>query len=262
MTAGLREVGALGLAGPRTRLSGLARAVVAQLAALHSPESLEIVLLSTDRSRTAQERTAEWSWLGWLPHLRPGHGQDCRLLVAYDREQATARTDELLRRLEDHYAETATKIPVSSASPASSDTAEGAARRPSWARDDDPAESADGFAGPYTVVVVDGDPGGAAVREAVARLAHEGPRAGHTCRLPRGDGVGVARVAGDRDVRGGLRGLSDVPRVRGGGAARRRRGHGPACDAGGAGGGDRTFADGLQGHRCPGLRRLRRRDGF
>ncbi|MFI1353454.1 FHA domain-containing protein [Streptomyces sp. NPDC020898] len=181
VTAGLREVGALGLAGPRTRLSGLARAVVAQLAALHSPESLEIVLLSTDRSRTAQERTAEWSWLGWLPHLRPGHGQDCRLLVAYDREQATARTDELLRRLEDHYAETAAKIPVSSASPASptsSDVAQGAARRPSWARDDAADESADGFAGPYTVVVVDGDPGGAAVREAVARLAHEGPRAG------------------------------------------------------------------------------------
>ena len=32
--------------------------------------------------------------------------------------------------------------------------------------------------GPYTVVVVDGDPGGADVREAVARLALEGPRAG------------------------------------------------------------------------------------
>ena len=58
--------------------------------------------ISTDRARTPEERTAEWSWLGWLPHLRPGHGQDCRLLLAYDREQATARTDELLRRLEDH----------------------------------------------------------------------------------------------------------------------------------------------------------------
>ncbi|WP_416965720.1 FHA domain-containing protein, partial [Streptomyces sp. Agncl-13] len=102
VTSGLREVGALGLAGPRARLSGLARAVVAQLAALHSPDALEIVLISTDRARTVAERTAEWSWLGWLPHLRPGHGQDCRLLLAYDREQATARTDELLRRLEDH----------------------------------------------------------------------------------------------------------------------------------------------------------------
>jgi DNA segregation ATPase FtsK/SpoIIIE-like protein len=105
VTAGLREVGALGLAGPRGRLSGLARAVVAQLAALHSPDALEIVLISTDRSRSVEERTAEWSWLGWLPHLRPTHGQDCRLLLAYDREQATARTEELVRRLEDHLAE-------------------------------------------------------------------------------------------------------------------------------------------------------------
>ncbi len=105
VTAGLREAGALGLAGPRERLSGLARAVLAQLAALHSPDVLEIVLISADRSRSVEERTAEWSWLGWLPHLRPGHGQDCRLLLAHDREQASARVRELVRRLEDHLAD-------------------------------------------------------------------------------------------------------------------------------------------------------------
>ncbi|MEU8027325.1 FHA domain-containing protein [Streptomyces sp. NPDC049099] len=102
VTAALREAGALGLAGPRPRLSGLARAVLAQLAALHSPDLLEIVLISADRARPVEERTAEWSWLGWLPHVRPGHGQDCRLLLAYDREQAAARAEELLRRVEDH----------------------------------------------------------------------------------------------------------------------------------------------------------------
>ncbi|WP_129308850.1 FHA domain-containing protein [Streptomyces sp. L2] len=102
VTADLREAGALGLAGPRPRLSGLARAVLAQLAALHSPDQLEIVLISADRSRPVEERTAEWSWLGWLPHVRPGHGQDCRLLLAYDREQAAARAEELLRRVETH----------------------------------------------------------------------------------------------------------------------------------------------------------------
>ncbi|GAA2622071.1 FHA domain-containing protein [Streptomyces vastus] len=107
VTTGLREVGALGIAGPRPRLSGLARAVVAQLAALHSPDSLEIVLLSADRSRPLEERIAEWSWLGWLPHVRPAHGQDCHLLLAYDREQTTSRTEELLRRLEDHTTDTA-----------------------------------------------------------------------------------------------------------------------------------------------------------
>ena len=272
VTSGLREVGALGLAGPRTRLAGLARAVVAQLAALHSPDALEIVLISTDRARTVAERTAEWAWLGWLPHLRPGHGQDCRLLLAYDREQATARTDELLRRLEDHAMDTrgagrpgvtsgassrrtpgigaqrgsaegrsglssphgslasqhgsgegqlgaaaarhtaddrhprgatgASATPTtynttddahhhrsgSSDDPASGatrprpagsdDSVRGAAHRPAWARADDGDGSADGFVGPYTVLVVDGDPGGADVREAVARLAHDGPRAG------------------------------------------------------------------------------------
>ncbi|MFE0457557.1 FHA domain-containing protein, partial [Streptomyces sp. NPDC058914] len=169
VTVGLREVGALGLAGPRPRLAGLARSVLAQLAALHSPDVMEIVLISTDRARSDEERTAEWAWLGWLPHLRPGHGQDCRLLLAYDRDQATARADELLRRLEDHLAD------GSGAPPAPVPAQRGTPRRPSWARADD---TPDGFPGPYTVVVVDGDPGGADLRAAVARLATAGPRAG------------------------------------------------------------------------------------
>ncbi|EKX66713.1 FHA domain-containing protein [Streptomyces ipomoeae] len=229
VTTGLREVGALGLAGPRPRLLGLARAVVAQLAALHSPDTLELVLISADRSRPAEERTADWSWLGWLPHLRPAHGQDCRLLLAYDREQATARVDELLRRVEDHAADRAAH--GSANAPGTGAGASGmgmgdaasrragepvgrtggritpgagardtaghgpehggaggaahgveaapggrAGRRPSWARDDEPGGR--DFPGPYTVVIVDGDPGGADVREAVVRLAQEGPGAG------------------------------------------------------------------------------------
>ncbi|WP_030321179.1 FHA domain-containing protein [Streptomyces sp. NRRL B-3229] len=182
VTADLREVGALGLAGPRARLAGLARAVVAQLAALHAPESLEIVLISADRSRPAQERVTEWSWLGWLPHVRPGHGQDCRLLLAHDREQAAARADELLRRLDDHLADAEPAPPrgviPAARSAGSQDPLRGAARRPSWARDDAEGEGTGGFPGPYTVVVVDGDPGGADLREAVARLASQGPLAG------------------------------------------------------------------------------------
>ncbi|MBQ1092926.1 FHA domain-containing protein [Streptomyces sp. B93] len=167
VTADLREAGALGLAGPRPRLAGLARAVLAQLAALHSPDALEIVLISADRSRPEPERTAEWSWLGWLPQLRPGHGQDCRLLLAHDREQAMARADELLRRLDDHL--TTAPVPAPRAADAT------ARPRPSWAREED---APDTFAGPHTVVVVDGDPGGADLREAMTRLAVAGPRAG------------------------------------------------------------------------------------
>ncbi|WP_345058275.1 FtsK/SpoIIIE domain-containing protein, partial [Streptomyces rameus] len=55
---------------------------------------------------------------------------------------------------------------------------EGVTRRPSWATEDTGPVGAGGFAGPYTVVVVDGDPGGSALRDALARLAVAGPRAG------------------------------------------------------------------------------------
>ncbi|MFD5336211.1 FHA domain-containing protein [Streptomyces hawaiiensis] len=186
VTAGLREVGALGLAGPRARLAGLARAVLAQLTALHSPDTLEIVLIAADRSRPLEERTAEWSWLGWLPHVRPGHGQDCRLLLAHDREQAAARTDELTRRLEDQLADAVaggSAAASGSPQPTGADPAPAhsvpAPRRPSWVRDDGTGTGTTaGFPGPYTVLVVDGDPGGADLRGAVARLALEGPQAG------------------------------------------------------------------------------------
>ncbi|MER7414499.1 FHA domain-containing protein [Streptomyces cacaoi] len=145
VTVDLRQAGALGLAGPRARLAGLARSVVAQLAALHGPSSLEIVLLAADRSRTPQAHAEEWSWLGWLPHLRPAHGQDCTLLTAHDRDQAAARTAELLRRLE----------------------ARETAPNPAAAEPDH-----------HVLVVVDGDPGSAGLRENVTRLAREGAAAG------------------------------------------------------------------------------------
>ncbi|MEV7287958.1 FHA domain-containing protein [Streptomyces sp. NPDC093252] len=175
VTADLREAGALGLAGPRPRLAGLARAVLAQLAALHSPDGLEIVLISADRSRTVRERTAEWSWLGWLPQVRPRHGQDCRLLLAYDREQAAARLEELLRGMEERLADGTVRYDL----PAREGTG---THRPSWAAADPDGDTGGaggtGVPGPYTVVVVDGDPGGSGLRDALARLCAEGPRAG------------------------------------------------------------------------------------
>ncbi|MFD7839682.1 FtsK/SpoIIIE domain-containing protein [Streptomyces sp. NPDC059761] len=141
-----QEVGSLGIAGPRARLTGVARSVVAQLAGLHGPGELEIVLLASDRARGLAERRADWGWLGWLPHVRPAHGQDCRLLLAYDRDQAAARTAELTRRLDEG--------PV--------------------------GESPLGEAhqGPYTLLVVDGDPGAGALRDLTGRLTAHGPAAG------------------------------------------------------------------------------------
>ncbi|MFD5428767.1 FHA domain-containing protein [Streptomyces sp. NPDC127084] len=156
VTVGLREAGSLGLAGPRSRLSGLARSVVAQLAALHAPTGLELVLVSADRARSLEERKRDWGWLGWLPHLRPARGQDCRLLVAFDRDQAAARTAELTRRLDEG--------PLGAGWPSADRRAvdEAAARH----------------TGPRTVLLLDGDPGSAALRETTARLAGAGAAAG------------------------------------------------------------------------------------
>ncbi|OKI56304.1 FtsK/SpoIIIE domain-containing protein [Streptomyces sp. MJM1172] len=151
-----QDVGALGVAGPRARLTGVARSVIAQLAALHAPAQLEIVLISTDRARALADRRRDWGWLGWLPHLRPAHGQDCRLLLAYDRDQAAARTGELTRRLDDG--------PLGTG----------------WASADRAAvrEAAAAYEGPYTLLVLDGDPGTGALRDVTARLAAHGPAAG------------------------------------------------------------------------------------
>ncbi|WEV27518.1 FtsK/SpoIIIE domain-containing protein [Streptomyces sp. 71268] len=152
----LREAGAVGLAGPRARLTGLARSVIAQLAAAHPPTALEIVLISAERQRPVEERLADWSWLGWLPQVRPAHGQDCRLLLAFDRDQAAARVGELVRRLDDG--------PLG----------------PGWitASPSAVAAAAKRHTGPHTVVIVDGEPAQRSVRERVARLAAGGPAAG------------------------------------------------------------------------------------
>lgn len=152
----LREVGALGVAGPRARLAGVARWAVAQLAGLHAPAQLEIVLVSADRARTLADRRRDWGWLGWLPHVRPAHGQDCRLLLAYDRDQATARTGELTRRLDEG--------PLG---------AHWASAGPEQVR-----QAAEAYEGPYTLLVLDGDPGAGALRDLTGRLASHGPAAG------------------------------------------------------------------------------------
>lgn len=152
VTVNLRESGSLGLAGPRGRLLPLVRSVLAQLAALHPPSDLEIVVLASGRGRAVRD----WTWLGWLPHLRPFQGQDCRLLFGFDRDQAAARTEELTRRLEEG--------PLGS----------------EWVTAD-PAEvraASDNHHGPVTVLLVDGDPGTAALRESVARLAVAGAAGG------------------------------------------------------------------------------------
>ncbi|MYW00671.1 FHA domain-containing protein [Streptomyces sp. SID3343] len=101
VTVSLKDA-VLGLAGNRLRLLGLARSIVAQLAGLHGPQDLELVVLCADPGAAG-----DWSWARWLPHLRPAQGQDCRLLVGLTRDQVRARVVELLARVD-----TAERVPA------------------------------------------------------------------------------------------------------------------------------------------------------
>lgn len=76
VTLSLGAVGVLGLAGPDAPLLAVARSVLCQLATLHSPHELRVVLLATG------DRVAQWAWARWLPHLhRAGHVGDLTALL-------------------------------------------------------------------------------------------------------------------------------------------------------------------------------------
>ncbi|TMR27719.1 cell division protein FtsK, partial [Actinomadura geliboluensis] len=90
----LRELGVVGLTGPRYASRALARWMVAQAAVLHSPRDLAIVVLSAD-----QQAGDEWNWVRWLPHCAPREGEDCVALVGADTESAAHRITELAIRV-------------------------------------------------------------------------------------------------------------------------------------------------------------------
>ncbi|MEV5569219.1 FtsK/SpoIIIE domain-containing protein [Spirillospora sp. NPDC052269] len=90
----LPDVGVLGITGPRAATRGLARWLVAQAAALHSPRDLAIVVLTADA-----EAGEEWNWVRWLPHTRPREGEECTALVGSDPESLAHRITELAIRV-------------------------------------------------------------------------------------------------------------------------------------------------------------------
>lgn len=63
VTLPLGGVGALGVVGPREPAVGVARSLVCQLATLHPPTDLRLVLVCGARQLT------DWRWARWLPHL-------------------------------------------------------------------------------------------------------------------------------------------------------------------------------------------------
>ncbi|GAA2534260.1 FtsK/SpoIIIE domain-containing protein [Mycolicibacterium diernhoferi] len=62
VVADLRECGAFGVCGPRGVVDGVARGIIMQLIALHSPAELTITAFASQHSRSS------WEWLEWLPH--------------------------------------------------------------------------------------------------------------------------------------------------------------------------------------------------
>lgn len=63
--------GSLGIAGDAIWGQGLARSVVMQLAALHSPAELEIACIAGPSHLGG---ASDWGWLTWLPHVSPASG--------------------------------------------------------------------------------------------------------------------------------------------------------------------------------------------
>ncbi|MFY1625660.1 FtsK/SpoIIIE domain-containing protein [Micromonospora sp. WMMD723] len=100
VTVPLGTAGVLGLAGPRQSTMPILRALLTQVATLHAPHDLGLVLL------TGNDEATEWEWLSWLPHTVP-HRADlaCRRMVATDRQQAEHRIAELRRIMDERLAD-------------------------------------------------------------------------------------------------------------------------------------------------------------
>lgn len=85
VTVPLIECDSVGVAGPSALANGIARTLLFQIAALHSPGDVRIVVLSPD---------ANWGWTRWLPHVRAGADGD-RLLIGGDATSLRSRLTDL-----------------------------------------------------------------------------------------------------------------------------------------------------------------------
>ena len=112
VTVPLAERGVLGVAGPGDEPRALGRWLVAQIAVLHSPNDVQLCVL-TDSSGQAS-----WEWARWLPHAQqPGGGgaaSAAGALIGNDAETVGARIAELLAAISERQ-----KILRESAAPAS-----------------------------------------------------------------------------------------------------------------------------------------------
>ncbi|HEY8458660.1 MAG TPA: FtsK/SpoIIIE domain-containing protein [Actinopolymorphaceae bacterium] len=98
MSVQLASDGVVGVAGPRSAVLPIARAMVAHAAVLHAPHDLGLVVFSGSPD--------DWEWASWLPHTVP-HRADvaCRRMLASDRKQAEERIAELRRLIDERLAD-------------------------------------------------------------------------------------------------------------------------------------------------------------
>ena len=89
VTVPLAGRGVLGVAGPAEAPRAIGRWLVAQAAVLHSPNDLQLCIL-TDATGEAC-----WDWVRWLPHTVPAAGQNASTLIGNDAETVAARIGEL-----------------------------------------------------------------------------------------------------------------------------------------------------------------------
>jgi len=90
VTIPLTQRGVLGVAGPGDTSRAVGRWLVAQLAVLHSPNDLQICLLTDSAGKLS------WEWTRWLPHCRPAGGRGGAALIGNDAESVATRIAELL----------------------------------------------------------------------------------------------------------------------------------------------------------------------
>ena len=109
VTLPLVRLGVVGLAGEGSMPRRMARWVVAQVATLHSPADVQVVVLVAHGEEAGTEESAagpaaraeaEWQWVRWLPHLRAGAESATLARVGADDASTSQRIMELLALLE------------------------------------------------------------------------------------------------------------------------------------------------------------------
>jgi DNA segregation ATPase FtsK/SpoIIIE, S-DNA-T family len=94
VTVGLRDRGVIGVAGPDSSPRAIGRWLVAQTAAMQSPNDVQIYLLTDSLGQDS------WEWARWLPHCQHPGGAGATL-IGNDAETVTARIAELLAMVKD-----------------------------------------------------------------------------------------------------------------------------------------------------------------